>query len=173
VILYLDTSSLVKLYVRETHTSLVQKWVREAEIVATCRIAYPETMSAINRRFRQGDLSEAEYGLLIAAFSSEWDHFAALDFDEFEAGRLVNSYGLKGFDAVHLSAAKMLKISQNNISLSFSSFDIKLNSAASAEGFMILSPEQSIPPSLKCTKECLALSLPVFYHGSFFSKFTG
>ncbi len=142
MILYLDTSSLVKLYVSETHTSLVKKWVAEAEIVATCRIAYPETMSAINRRFRQGDLSEKDFDLLIAKFSKEWGHFAGIDFDEVEAGRLVNLYGLRGFDAVHLSAAKLLKVSQNNISLSFSSFDEKLNHAASAEGFSILSPAQ-------------------------------
>lgn len=141
MILYLDTSSLVKLYVQEAHTSLVKKWVEEAEIVATCRIAYPETMSAISRRFRQDDLTEKEYYLLITKFSNEWGQFVAVDFDELEAGRLVNLYRLRGFDAVHLSAAKLLKINQNNISLSFSSFDEKLNDAASSEGFTILSPE--------------------------------
>lgn len=141
MILYLDTSSLVKLYVQEAHTSLVKKWVEEAEIVATCRIAYPETMSAISRRFRQGDLSEKEYNLLITEFTNEWERFVAVDFDELEAGRMVNLYGLRGFDAVHLSAAKLLKINENNISLTFSSFDEKLNDAASFEGFTILSPE--------------------------------
>lgn len=138
MILYVDTSSLVKLYVQEAYTSLVKEWVKEAEIVATCRIAYPETISAISKRFRQGDLSEKEYGLLIAKFSKEWGHFAGIDFDELEAGRLVSLYGLRGFDAVHLSAAKLLKANQNNISLSFSSFDEKLNNAASTEGFYIL-----------------------------------
>jgi len=141
MIVYLDTSSLVKLYVQEAHTTLVKKWVEEAEIVATCRIAYPETMSAINRRFRQGDVTEKQYDSLIAKFSGEWARFAAVDFDEVEAGRLVNLYGLRGFDAVHLSAATLLKADQNNISLSFSSFDEKLNDAASAEGFTILAPE--------------------------------
>ncbi|TAN40460.1 MAG: PIN domain-containing protein [Nitrospirae bacterium] len=138
MIIYLDTSSLVKLYVQEAHTALVKKWVKEAEIVATCRIAYPETMSAISRRFRQGDLSEKQYDTLTAKFSDEWERFAAIDFNELEAGRLVNQYGLRGFDAVHLSAATLLKAGQNNISLSFSSFDEKLNNAASAEGFTIL-----------------------------------
>lgn len=141
MIVYLDTSSLVKLYVQEAHTALVKKWVEEAEIVATCRIAYPETMSAIRRRFRQGDVTEKQYDSLTAKFSAEWGRFAALDFDEVEAGRLVNLYGLRGFDAVHLSAATLLKANQNNLSLSFSSFDEKLNDAASAEGFAILAPE--------------------------------
>src|SRR5208337_4616171 len=114
MIVYLDTSSLVKLYVQEAYTALVKKWVEEAEIVATCRIAYPETMSAMDRRFRQGDLTEKQYDSLIAKFSNEWGRFAAVDFDELEAGRLVDLYGLRGFDAVHLSAATLLKANQNN-----------------------------------------------------------
>ena len=139
MILYLDTSSLVKLYVMEENSDLVRKWASEAEIVATCRVAYPETMSAISRRFKQGDFTEQQYRSLIAKFSSEWERFASVDFDELNAGRLVNRYGLRGFDAVHLSAAIMLMVNYKDILLSFSSFDEKLNSAATAEGFTILS----------------------------------
>lgn len=141
MIVYLDTSSLVKLYIQEAHSSIVKKWVSEAEVVATCRIAYPETMSAISRRFREGDLSERQHHSVVAKFSGEWRQFAVIDFDEVEAGRLVNLYGLRGFDAVHLSAATLLKSAQNDVVLSFSSFDEKLNEAASAEGFTVLSPK--------------------------------
>jgi predicted nucleic acid-binding protein len=35
VILYLDTSSPVKLYVTEAHSDRVRDWTEEAEIVAT------------------------------------------------------------------------------------------------------------------------------------------
>ena len=52
MILYLDTSALVKLYVEEAHTDDVRGWVDAAEIVATCRVAYPEAVSALNRRMR-------------------------------------------------------------------------------------------------------------------------
>lgn len=44
MILYLDTSSLVKLYIAEAHSELVQDWVGEAEAVATSRVAYPEAL---------------------------------------------------------------------------------------------------------------------------------
>lgn len=138
MILYLDTSSIVKLYVKEAHSSNVRKWVKEAEIVASCRIAYPETISALNRRLRQGDLSGREYDLLVSKFSEEWTNFAAIDFDELEAERFISLYGLRSFDAVHLSAAKLLKADSNNISISFSSFDDKLNIAASKEGLAVL-----------------------------------
>lgn len=140
MILYLDTSSLVKLYIEETHSNLVKKWVRGAEIVSTCRVAYPETISAFNRRFKSGDLIKSEYETVLKTFSREWLSFAVVDFDEIEAGRLVQKYGFRGFDAVHLSSAKLIRKQQNSISLSFSSFDEKLNTAAAEEGLTVLSP---------------------------------
>lgn len=138
MILYLDTSSLVKLYVTEAHSGLVRTWVEKAEIIATCRVAYPEMMSALNRRFKTGDLVKQDYTLLVKTFSEEWKQFAVIDFDELVAGRLVATYGLRGFDAVHLSAAGLLRASGNAPTVAFSSFDEKLNSAAAAEKFTIL-----------------------------------
>ncbi len=46
MILYLDTSSLVKL------------WAHEAEVLATSRVAYPETFAALACRRREGDFDE-------------------------------------------------------------------------------------------------------------------
>ena len=139
MILYLDTSSLVKLYVEETGSDMLQGWVKEAETVSTCRVAYPETISAFHRRFNNSDLSGKDFNLLCKKFVREWGNFAALDFDEIEAGRLVKKHGLRGFDAIHLSSAKLLQSADTSISLSFSSFDKKLNDAASAEGLSVLS----------------------------------
>jgi predicted nucleic acid-binding protein len=138
VILYLDTSSLVKLYLTESHSGLVRAWVEEAEIIATCRVAYPEMMSALNRRFKAGDLEKRDYDLLVKAFSGEWQRFAVIDFDEIAAGRLAAVYGLRGFDAVHLSSAGLLRSSENAAAVAFSSFDEKLNNAAAAEKFTVL-----------------------------------
>jgi predicted nucleic acid-binding protein len=44
LILYLDTSSLVKLYIQEAYSHTVREWVEEAEIIAACRVAFPETI---------------------------------------------------------------------------------------------------------------------------------
>ena len=140
MILYLDTSSLVKLYVTEPHSRLVRGWAEEAEILATCRVAYPEMISALNRRFRTGDLSKADYSRLVRTFAREWQHFAVIDFDEIEAGRLAETYGLRGFDAVHLSACIMLISSEAAPSVAFSSFDQKVNDAAATEKITVLLP---------------------------------
>jgi predicted nucleic acid-binding protein len=37
MILYLDTSSLVKLYIEEIYSERVREWADDAEILATCR----------------------------------------------------------------------------------------------------------------------------------------
>ena len=139
MILYLDTSSLVKLYVEEMHSDNVREWLEEAELVATCRVAYPETMSALTRRFRSGDLSKNEYDELLQRFSDDWGSYVALDFDELDAGSLVKRYGLRGFDAVHLSAARLfIKKVTESCHLVFSSFDTALNKAATEEGLTVL-----------------------------------
>ncbi len=139
MILYLGTSSLVKLYFEEPYSDLAREWVKEAEIVATCRIAYTEIMSALDIRFRKHDISRKDYALFAKAFLKDWNDFAVVDFDEVEAGRLIKKYGLRRFDAIHLSAAKLIKREYNDISLSFSSVSEKLCRAAAAEGLTVLS----------------------------------
>lgn len=138
MILYLDTSSLVKLYVEEVRSDAVRQWVDNAEAVATCRVAYPEMLSALTRRHNRGDLSTEDYETVAECFTGEWEHFVALDFDEIEAGHLVRKYGLRGFDAVHLAAAKLLADQNGAVEVAFSSFDKKLNGAAEAEGLAVL-----------------------------------
>lgn len=139
MILYLDTSSLAKMYIEEAGSSLVRQWAEEAEILATCRVAYPEMVSALSRHFRGGTLSRAPYELILERFAEEWKHFAVVDFDEVEAGRLAAAHGLRGFDAVHLAAALLLASSDPALAVAFSSFDQKLNDAATAEGLTVLS----------------------------------
>jgi uncharacterized protein len=141
LILYLDTSSIVKLYLTEAHASDVRGWSEEAEIVATCRVAYPEMVSALTTRYRGGDLSKPDYELLLKTFIADWAHFAVVDFDEIVAGRLAQVHGLRGFDAVHLATAKQLKSSRPHISVAFSSFDDDLNKAAAAEKLIVLEPK--------------------------------
>jgi predicted nucleic acid-binding protein len=141
LILYLDTSSLVKLYVTEAHSLLVRGWADKAEVVATCRVAYPEMISALNRRFMAGDIARNDYDLLVGAFNGQWTDFAVIDFDEIAAGRLAAEHGLRGFDAVHLSAALLLRSSPHAPSLAFSSFDERLAGAAAAEKLTTLLPK--------------------------------
>ena len=101
----------------------------------------PRRERALNRRFKAGDLGKKDYDLPVKTFDREWRHFAVIDLDEIAAGRLAAAYGLRGFDAVHLSAAVLLRSSGNAPAVAFSSFDEKLNKAAAAEKFTVLQPK--------------------------------
>lgn len=140
MILYLDTSALVKLYVEEIHTDDVRRWVDEAEIIATCRVAYPEAVSALNRRLRAGDISKNAYGTAIRALRQDWSRLAIVDFREIDAGRLAEKYGLRGFDAIHLSSALVLSSAPAGPDVWFSSFDSALNRAVAGERLPVLTP---------------------------------
>lgn len=54
MILYLDTSSLVKLYVAELGSAQVRQMVVRAGVVATSVVAFPEARSAFARLAREG-----------------------------------------------------------------------------------------------------------------------
>lgn len=139
MILYLDTSSLVKLYVEEHGSDLVQDWAEQADAVTTSRVAYPEAMAAFARRLRERSLTQSGFGRASHAFSKEWRNYAVLDMEEVAAGRLAVKHGLRGFDAIHLEAALAVRRKAGKSKVAFSSFDSALNTAASKEGLFVLS----------------------------------
>ena len=55
--LYVDTSSLIKLYVTEAGSDRVRQLVGKASVVATSVVAYPETRAALARLRREGTLT--------------------------------------------------------------------------------------------------------------------
>jgi predicted nucleic acid-binding protein len=138
MILYLGTSSLVKLYVEEEHSGLIRSWVRNTEIVATCRIAYTEMVSAVEKRFIDKDMQKNDYERIMEGFTKDWPHYAIVDFDEIEAARLIGRYDLRRFDALHLSAAKLLGAGLPVDLLWFSSADERLCRAAASEGIRVV-----------------------------------
>ena len=138
MILYLDTSSLVKLYIEEPHSDLVLSWAGAAEASATSRVAYPEALSAFSRRFNRGDLTDQEMALACESLARQWPAFVLLPVDERKAGELVLDHLLRGFDAVHLAAALDLRRCFPSEDVVFSSFDSALLKAARSEGLSTL-----------------------------------
>ena len=138
MILYLDTSSLVKLYVDEVHSEAVHRWVRVADVSATSRVAYPETLAALARRRREGDLDEASFQRVTDAFRSQWLNFAIVNLNEVAAGELAIAHALRGFDAIHLAAALDLRRQTEGVAVTFSAFDVRLIQAARAEMFQVM-----------------------------------
>jgi predicted nucleic acid-binding protein len=136
MILYADTSSLVKLYVEEAGSDAVRELVRKADMVASCLVALPEMVSALTRRHHNRQIETPVYELLIQAVRNDWKHLVVLAFDEQLAADLVKRHALRGYDAVHLASA--VQLSKNDqVDMVFSSYDQQLMQAANDEGLVI------------------------------------
>lgn len=131
--LYLDTSSLVKLYVEEVASDDVRNLVAQATVVATSIVAYPETRAALARLRRSGDLSPAQVAAAKLSFEAQWPAFLALDVTAAvsqEAGDFAERYALRGFDALHLASFAEITRRAGPAETRFSSFDDRLNKAS-------------------------------------------
>jgi predicted nucleic acid-binding protein len=107
MILYLDTSSLVKLYVVEPGSPEIQRTVERAELVSTSVVAYAEACAALARRRREKSLTPAGHRRARAAFEADWPRLLTLEVAEplaRRAGDLAERHRLRGFDALHLAS---------------------------------------------------------------------
>lgn len=135
MILYLDTSSLAKLYIDEAGRDVVRTLVSQAAVVATSQVAYPEFRAALARRRRDGALTAAAFTSAKRAFEADWSRYVAVEVTSAlcrEAGALAERYGLRGFDSVHLASYAQVIGSPGGRGARFSSFDEPLNRAARA-----------------------------------------
>jgi uncharacterized protein len=133
VTLYLDTSSLVKLYVAEPGSDAVRKLVDIATIVATSSIAYTETRAALARRRRERALRPTAFGSAKKTFEAEWPKYLAIDVTSAlcrQAGEFAERYQLRAYDSMHLAAFAEMAREAGVRETRFSSFDDALNRAA-------------------------------------------
>ncbi len=130
---YLDTSSLVKLYVTEAGTDVVSQLVAGANIVATSVVAYAETRAALARLRREGVLSATQLTAAKREFKEQWPTYLTLEATDSlcrAAGELAEKYSLRGFDSIHLASFAEVARRAGTDDTRFSSFEEQLNRAA-------------------------------------------
>jgi predicted nucleic acid-binding protein len=135
MILYLDTSALVKLYIEESGSRDVKTAVGKARIVSTSRVAYVEARAGIARKYREGELSKEEHDQVVEDLIRDWNNYFIVEVSESVAklgGTLTERQSLRGFDAIHLASALLLQ-NRTHLDVSFSCFDERLKAAAVAE----------------------------------------
>ena len=131
--LYLDTSSLVKLYVAETGSDDVQHLVREATVVSTSPVAYAETRAAFARLRRERVLTPQRFASVKRELDVHWPAYLTVEVTDAlcrAAGHLAEQYSLRGFDSLHLASFAEIAASAGIDDTRFSSFDDRLNRAA-------------------------------------------
>lgn len=143
MILYLDTSALVKRYFKEEYSDeVLSRWQRAEEIV-TSSVAYAETMACFYRKKREAELSHKLIGKIADLFRMDWKSFIRVEVnDELNQyiDMVVGKHRLRGFDAIHLASAMIIheKLPENFL---FVCFDDRLAHAAYEEGFEAFPPE--------------------------------
>ena len=141
MILYLDTSALVKRYFWEPHSDdVIAGWKSAAQIV-TSSVAYAETMASIYRKKREGYLSGELIRKIVRSFEEDWQSFIRVEVNDELNGYiddLIERHPLRGFDAIHLASAIVVHERQPE-SFVFACFDERLTQAARQENLETIS----------------------------------
>ncbi|MEW6418064.1 MAG: type II toxin-antitoxin system VapC family toxin [Nitrospirota bacterium] len=140
MILYCDTSALIKRYVEEDGTENVNEFWDSASAVATSVVAFAEAMSVFNRKLREGVLSDKEYRETAKEFKADYKNLLLVPVNDdlnVAIENLLKRHPLRGFDAIHLASA-MVFIHKDDVELFFACFDHNLNQAARKEELNVI-----------------------------------
>ena len=108
MIIYADTSALVKLFVTEEGSQATRDMFLGAWIIGTGLLARAELGAALVRGARRGLLAEAEAQQARDQIERVWPTWVHITADErlvSQAEALAWEYYLRGYDAVHLASA--------------------------------------------------------------------
>ena len=139
----------MKLYVPEFGHEVVRATAIE-NLFVVASLARVEVPAAFWGKFRTGELSAADSGLLVRAFEFDYhgndqaeSSFAVLAVDDsiiVAAAGHAAGHGLRAYDAVQLACAIASRRTDPSVD-TFAVYDRQLRDAALTEGFLILGPD--------------------------------
>lgn len=160
--LYLDSSALIKHYVREPGTQAIDAKLKAEETAGrplfTSAITYAEIHRALARRMKDGSLTTVAFALVRREFDAEW--LSSLTTIELRSEVLVfirgivERFSLKSSDAMHLASALSLRdrfrlsgrLGPRGASITFATADRELAEAALASKLEVFNPETAALP---------------------------
>jgi predicted nucleic acid-binding protein len=142
VIVYLDTSAYVKLIIDEDGAGQTRALFQQARRAATSVVTYAEASAALSRRDREAGSPAKRLRSWTEALDQSWSNTLAVPVLAKAAGSLAIAHGLRGMDAVQLTAAMTLRERMSSGAdegrVLFAAFDRQLLEAAEREGFATL-----------------------------------
>lgn len=136
--LYLDSSALVKRYVREVGRELVAAAVASDPYVATSILSIVQVHAALAAAVRAGRIPDM--GTVISAFRNHREQYIMIGIDSRlieEAAEATERHALRGYDAVQLASA-LTAYRATSGNMTFGTFDRTLYRAASTEGLTLI-----------------------------------
>ena len=104
----MDSSALVKRYVRENHSETIDQILQSASEFALCVILVPEIISGLNRRLREQVLSIHDYRKIKRALLNDVQDATVLQITPAVISysvKLLEKNLLRAMDALHIACA--------------------------------------------------------------------
>lgn len=140
MILYIDTSALIKRHIQEIGSGDVVKWMRAATRIGMSLITRAEMAAALARSVRSSVIGRSTAERLLNEFRQSWPLYGRLRVSE----RIVEraeayawQYGLRGYDAVHLASAVLWQEALGE-PVTLATYDRQLWDAAVQVGLAVL-----------------------------------
>jgi hypothetical protein len=145
---YVDTSAMLKRYVRETGSAWLENVLSSGPVVAmSTQLLVAEVTSAFNRRVREGTVTRQDYERLASRFRTDCrTRYQLLGVNTTIlrlACTLLERHPLRAYDALHLASALTANqrlVSAHTTPLTFLCADDRLISAAGVEGLTAENP---------------------------------
>ena len=140
MIVFCDTSALVKLYVQEEFSHEVHGLADKAKALAVSRISWAQTMATLARRVRESPADAQVIETVCTRLRNDWSNFAIVEVTQALvelAGDYANTFALRGYDSVQLASAQILKAGASE-AFCFACFDTRLQKAPSVLGMQTL-----------------------------------
>ena len=139
MILFCDSSALVKLYVQEEGSDAVALHATASESLAVCRITWVEVMSTLARRSRERAQDTTTLATARRRFADDWPRHLCLELTPELAelaGDYAEAFALRAYDSIQLAAAEIARRSLTG-ELRFACYDIRLSKAARVLGLNV------------------------------------
>lgn len=132
MILFCDTSALVKLYIEEVDSDVCLGLAREASAIAVSRIAWAEAHAGFARRIRDNEDDRSTIEQAKQRLAAHWSDYFILEVSQpivETAADYADAFALRAYDSVQLASAMALHGSTTEV-VHFACFDLRLRKAA-------------------------------------------
>jgi uncharacterized protein len=108
MVIFIDTSSLLKRYISEDGSSIIDQYFTEENDICISPVTEIEIRAALNRKFKDGDIDYETMQKAVQFWLTDLDDVMTVEFTEslvVNAIKLIDTHGIKTLDAIQVSSA--------------------------------------------------------------------
>ena len=140
MIVFFDTSAMIKRYIAEADSDVIIELWDEASLATASQLLYAESIATFARKRREEPQNVDTIAKLQAAFQSDFETVTRIALDDEvhrRVDRLLERHALRGADAVHLASAVFVHELLRE-PVTFACADTRLVAAAKVEGLRVV-----------------------------------